>query len=125
MSCEGLETFTRLPTRLWCLLLWVILTFLFILCAQAVSDGRAAGSSFISPDGRFRFEYSNSLVSCRRDPNQVNSWVQDQGSYGLEFACSEDGSCLSRQPYLRFLGSASAWFGSASRTQAPHPLSRN
>jgi hypothetical protein len=75
--------FTRL-----CLLLLIILRLPFILCAQAVNNGRPAGSSFISPDGRFRLEYSDSLVSCRRDPNQVNWWVPDHSCDAYTPVCS-------------------------------------
>jgi hypothetical protein len=32
-------------------------------------------NTYVSPDKIFRFEYPDSLVQCRRDPNQVNWWI--------------------------------------------------
>jgi len=73
-----------------CLVL-LMLTWSLLLSAQ--QDGtHQARRSFASPDGAFHFEYSDSLVSCRRDSNRADWWVPDESCEAYTPVCS-DFSC--------------------------------
>ncbi|HEX6505930.1 MAG TPA: hypothetical protein VF011_22045 [Terriglobales bacterium] len=54
---------------------------------QALPHQRRA-STFASPDGAFRFEYSRSLVSCARSPNHADWWVPDDACNAFTPVCS-------------------------------------
>ena len=69
-------------------LLWFVLAFPVVLRAQADIAHQRGRRYFTSPDGLFRFEYSDSLVSCKRDPNQANWWVPDKSCEAYTPVCS-------------------------------------
>jgi hypothetical protein len=69
------------------LLLSLMLTYPLVLSAQQDRPHQAR-RSFTSPDGTFHFEYSDSLVSCRRDSNRPDSWVPDESCEGYIPVCS-------------------------------------
>ena len=75
-----------------CLWLGVALTLLqgLVLNAQdTVSDDRSPKRSFTSQDGAFRFKYSESLVSCKRDPDQSDRWIPDESCDAFTPVCSD------------------------------------
>lgn len=78
--------------RVACLWLALSLTTSLVLTAQQNHRSRTGRRNFISPDGTFHFEYSDSLVSCRRDPNQSHRWVPDESCETYTPVCS-DFSC--------------------------------
>jgi hypothetical protein len=77
------------------LLAGIALTFLF----PVVSDSKRQTShnpaeiSFTSPDGTFSFKYSNSLLMCKRDPNQPDWWTPGRSCEAYTPVCS-DSSCI-------------------------------
>jgi hypothetical protein len=88
---SGIETLQPLPgpicgDMMWCMkttrtgywLLGLILASSVVLSAQRNVRNRPRRTTFASPDGIFRFKYSDSLVSCRRDPKQPDRWAPDE-----------------------------------------------
>jgi hypothetical protein len=75
-----------------CLLLAFSLTTSLVLTAQQNRRRSGGKLTFTSPDGSFRFAYSDSLVSCRRNPNQSDRWVPDESCEAYTPVCS-DFSC--------------------------------
>jgi len=65
-----------------CLLLVMAMTLLLSagLNAQDPVSHRAPKKVFTSEDATFRFEYSDSLVSCKRDPGQAGRWIPESCS---------------------------------------------
>src|SRR5260370_19482601 len=45
--------------------------------------------SFTSLDGTFAFEYSNSLLMCKRDPNQPDWWTPGRSCEAYVPVCSD------------------------------------
>ena len=75
-----------------CLLLGVALTLFqsLVLSAQeSASDDRSPKRSFTNQDGAFRFKYSDSLVTCRRDPSQPDRWTPDESCEAVIPVCSD------------------------------------
>jgi hypothetical protein len=68
--------------------LWLILMSSVFLNAQQAGSHQVGRRNFASPDGTFRFEYSDSLVACGRDPNQANWWVPDESYEAYTPVCS-------------------------------------
>jgi len=58
---------------------FLTLTFLVAFCtvlnAEEVIPQQTSMSTFTSPDGTFRFDYSSTLVACRRHPKQTDHWL--------------------------------------------------
>lgn len=75
--------------RVACLGLAFSLTTSLVLTAQQTHTSRAERRNFTSPDGAFHFEYSDSLVSCRRDPNQSHRWAPDESCEAYTPVCSD------------------------------------
>jgi hypothetical protein len=67
-----------------------------VLRAQEGSGHQARKNSFASSDGAFRFEYSDSLVSCKRNPDQTDRWLPDDSCEAFTPVCS-DFSCNSAE----------------------------
>lgn len=73
------------------LLAGIAVTFLH----PVVSDSKrqvshnSAEISFISPDGTFSFRYSNSLLMCKRDPNQSDRWTPGKSCEAYTPVCSD------------------------------------
>lgn len=58
---------------------WTVLAAL-LLCAPCVlvaqsHHPQSAKTTYVSPEGTFRFDYPKSLVQCRRSPDQSNWWI--------------------------------------------------
>jgi hypothetical protein len=67
------------------------LVLLMLACSLlSAQQGRTnqARKSFTSPDGAFNFEYSDSLVSCRRDPHRDDWWLPDESCDAYTPVCS-------------------------------------
>lgn len=45
--------------------------------SPAQTSHQSTKNSFTSPDGAFRFEYPDTLVSCKRDSNQLDRWAPE------------------------------------------------
>ena len=73
--------------RLLALLLALLLTCVPLLMNAQESTHRAK-RSFASADGTFRFEYSDSLVPCRRDSHQPDRWLPDDSCEAFTPVCS-------------------------------------
>ena len=71
------------------LLIALSITTSLILTAQQNRRRPGGRLTFASPDGSFRFAYSDSLVSCRRDPNQSQRWIPDESCEAYTPICSD------------------------------------
>ena len=54
-------------------------------------QGHPAKSTFTSPDGTFHFQYTYSLVSCRRDQIQADRWKPEESCEAYTPVCSDFG----------------------------------
>jgi hypothetical protein len=76
-------------TRTCYLLLGLVFTYSVVLTAQQGVRNHARKSTFASPNGLFRFEYSDALVSCRRDASQCDRWAPDESCEAFTPVCSD------------------------------------
>ena len=56
---------------------------------ETVSDDRSPNRNFTSQDGAFRFTYPESLVSCKRDPDQSDRWTPGESCEAFTPVCSD------------------------------------
>ena len=68
-----------------------------LLCAPCVLVAQthrpqSTKSTYVSPDETFRFDYSDSLVQCKRDPHQPHWWTPAESCEAYTPVCS-DVSC--------------------------------
>jgi hypothetical protein len=68
-----------------------------LLCAPCVlvaqtHHPQSTKSTYVSPDGTFRFDYPDSVVQCKRDPNQPHWWIPAESCEAYTPVCS-DVSC--------------------------------
>jgi len=71
---------------------FLILTLLAAVCpmlsAQQVIPQQTSMSTFTSPDGTFRFDYSRALVACRWHPNQTDRWLPSDSCNAYTPVCA-------------------------------------
>lgn len=70
----------------------VCLSASFLLPSFQKPAGHTAEGSFISPDGRFAFKYSNSLIKCERDPKQPDQWIPNGSCEAYIPVCTDAAS---------------------------------
>jgi hypothetical protein len=73
------------------LLVGIALTFLnpVVPDSKRQVSHNPAKISFISPDGTFALEYADSLLMCKRDPNQSDLWTPGKSCGGYIPVCSD------------------------------------
>lgn len=72
------------------LILTAAVAFLFAIPGSQVQVApESAKKRFTSPDGVFRFEYSATLVSCKRDSSQSDRWTPDESCEAFTPVCSD------------------------------------
>jgi hypothetical protein len=63
-----------------------------------------AFSTFVSSDKAFKFDYPNSLILCRPDPRQSDSWRPSEDCTGYSSVCGTAVACLA-YPAADYAGS--------------------
>jgi hypothetical protein len=64
-----------------------------LLCATCVLVAQThrpqpAKSAYVSPDDKFRFDFPDSLVQCKKDQNQPDRWIPDESCESFSRVCS-------------------------------------
>jgi hypothetical protein len=71
----------------WTIPVALLLCTTCVLVAQT-RHPQSAKNSYVNPDDTFRFDYPDSLVQCKRDPDQSNWWIPAESCEAYTPVCT-------------------------------------